>query len=88
MPRTRCYLDAYAQKDRPVPALVPVVLGAQGVVIGKEDDVAAGFARGLHQLRDRRRPIRVVRVEMNDARQIVEPRGLAGHGRIGHRLAG
>ena len=28
-----------------MPALVPVVLGAQGVVVGEEDDVAAPASR-------------------------------------------
>ena len=70
----RRHLDTHAQEDRAVPALEPVVLGAQGVVIGEEDDVelrrlaAASISSGM-----RRRAVGVVRVEVNCAGQIVEP---------------
>jgi len=67
-------LLADADERRAVPALLAGAARRQRVVVGQQDRVDAGARARGGDLRDRARPVRVTRVDVDDAGGVVERR--------------
>jgi hypothetical protein len=79
VPRGRDLL-AHQQEHAVVPALVALPLGLERVVIGEHHHVHPGAAPGPHDLAHRARAVRVKRVQVDHAGQVVHRRNASRAG--------